>query len=959
LKIRRVHFKSFGIFREQTLEDIHPGLVVIAGPNRAGKTTFMTALRYLGYGLPPKGIIPPPPTGQHDFNADVELDNGSLHNISILGYSKPKVSPLCGGKEISIEEIFNVDGFTYRQVFTISLDELKQLPEGLKSKDEQYLQVVLLGGGWSDALRLTRIREELEKKAYAIGRTRGAKNVGQFKNYWETIKEGINERNEANKQLELYYLKKRELDELCHKTIPELEKILEEKRRLRERLEILKDHYDSYEQWAILSQKIMQPHNRHLLDTYPEGGLDRAKELREKYAACILEYQNYRKKFDAAVGMDKLNAFIDHADTLEAYRKQLSGWKEKVNAYLEKKQSHQNEQDELEQKMKRLNTAWGGDLKILDSIKLDLVKEESLHEAIENFRASNDRIREIKCQKKQLQLKIKKKEEQKRNLGDPGGKFPRGFTATIGLGVVLILLISFIFRPTTVLAAGMVMASGIIAYFFWHHSKNSQVITSRNAIDREITALKDEMTSLEAEEMSLTNTLGELTDRLKEIKRDLKLEENVPSTRLMDIYREIKNLRERYIRWNSEYSSLKQQREKLVSLLSEIRSTLDMLKLNTFDFKGEEDIIDTSGEIFDAVDKAGSYLELARKLSMAAGEKAGLEKNIIDLLKKENPLFKVSFPEADDLQETLVSFIKRGELFEKLKQDERLCSELRQALLTSLNTERRRVLLQDLNSKSASDGEWLLEAFGRLFNAYASKTEVASQLNHTCNQIEDLEKQIENAKERKTILELEIENLASDTKLREAYRKIYTAKKGMEKLAEQYAVLKLAAMLVEGVHKSLIENTRASLLNSASTVFSKITSGEYEEILLTENDLPAGFKVKAAESKNELTANSLSRATKEQLFLSVRLSRIRGIKPPLPVIFDDSLVNFDPNHGRQAAQIIAELAQTHQVFVLTCHPELVKYLKSCTRSAQYWSLKKGKFRGPYDSPAEILKLLNA
>jgi len=959
LKIRRVHFKSFGIFREQTLEDIHPGLVVIAGPNRAGKTTFMTALRYLGYGLPPKGIIPPPPTGQHDFNADVELDDGSLYNISILGYSKPKVSPLGGGKEISIEEIFSVDSFTYKQVFTISLDELKQLPEGLKSKDEQYLQVVLLGGGWSDTLCLTRIREELEKKAYAIGRTRGTKNIGQFKNYWETIKEGIKERNEANKQTELYYQKKKELEELCHKTIPELEKILEEKRRLRERLEILKDHYNSYEQWAILSQKIMQPHNRQLLDTYPEGGLDRAKELKGKYAACILEYQNYRRKFDAAVGMDKLNVFIEHADTLEAYQNQLSGWREKVNAYLEKTQWHQDEQAELEQHMQRLNTAWGRDLKILDSIKLDLIKEESLHEALEDLKAANSRIREIECHKKQLQLKIKKKEEQKRYLGDPGGKFPRGFTAMVGLGIVLILLISFIFRPATVLAAGMVMASGIIAYFFWYHAKNSQLISGRNAIDREITDLKDEMISLEAEEASLTNTLEEITVQLKEIKKDLNLDGNTPCTRLMDLYREIKNLRERYIRWNSEYSSLKQQREKLVSLLSEIRSTLDMLKLNTFEFKGGEDIIDTSGEIFDAVGKACSYLELARKLSTAAEEKTGLEKNIINLLKKEILLFKMPFPEADDLQEALASFIKRGELFEKLKEDERLCSELRQALLTSLNTERRRVLLQDLNSKGGSDGEWLLEAFGRLFNAYASKAEVVSQLNHIYNQIQNLEKQKENAKERKTILELEIENLASDTKLREAYRKIYSAKKGMEKLAEQYAVFKLAAMLVEGVHKNLIENTKASLLNSASTVFSKITSGEYEEILLNENDLPAGFRIKTAESKNEFTANSLSRATKEQLFLSVRLSRIRGIKPPLPVIFDDSLVNFDPNHSRQAAQLIAELAQTHQVFVLTCHPELVEYLKSCSRSAQYWSLKEGIFRGPYDSPAKILKLLNA
>ena len=147
MKLLRIYFKSFGILREQTMEEIHPGLVIIAGPNRAGKTTFMTALRYLGYGLPRKDFIPPSLTGQHDYNADVELMDRSRYNIHILGNSKPKVSPLGSWQEIEIADIFHdLDGFTYRQVFTISLDELRRIPEGLAGKEEQNLQVVLLGG---------------------------------------------------------------------------------------------------------------------------------------------------------------------------------------------------------------------------------------------------------------------------------------------------------------------------------------------------------------------------------------------------------------------------------------------------------------------------------------------------------------------------------------------------------------------------------------------------------------------------------------------------------------------------------------------------------------------------------------------------------------------------------------------------------------------------------------------
>mgnify|MGYP001409752486 CR=1 FL=1 len=54
MKIRRLFIKDFGIFHNELLEDIAPGLVVIGGHNRAGKTTFLELLRYLPFGFPRK-----------------------------------------------------------------------------------------------------------------------------------------------------------------------------------------------------------------------------------------------------------------------------------------------------------------------------------------------------------------------------------------------------------------------------------------------------------------------------------------------------------------------------------------------------------------------------------------------------------------------------------------------------------------------------------------------------------------------------------------------------------------------------------------------------------------------------------------------------------------------------------------------------------------------------------------
>jgi len=111
-----------------------------------------------------------------------------------------------------------------------------------------------------------------------------------------------------------------------------------------------------------------------------------------------------------------------------------------------------------------------------------------------------------------------------------------------------------------------------------------------------------------------------------------------------------------------------------------------------------------------------------------------------------------------------------------------------------------------------------------------------------------------------------------------------------------------------------------------------------------------------ADGQTQQTAE-LSRATAEQLFLAIRLARIRRHESSLPVLLDDSLTNFDPSHHVRTLQTISELADTNQVFLLTCHPELLERVDTHTDSAQYWSLDDGQFNGPYSKPDDPCELL--
>jgi len=76
----------------------------------------------------------------------------------------------------------------------------------------------------------------------------------------------------------------------------------------------------------------------------------------------------------------------------------------------------------------------------------------------------------------------------------------------------------------------------------------------------------------------------------------------------------------------------------------------------------------------------------------------------------------------------------------------------------------------------------------------------------------------------------------------------------------------------------------------------------------------------------------LSRGTREQLFLSLRMALVglyarRGAT--MPLVLDDVLVNFDTERARAAAGVLRDFAAAgHQLLVFTCHEHLAALFES-------------------------------
>ncbi len=159
--------------------------------------------------------------------------------------------------------------------------------------------------------------------------------------------------------------------------------------------------------------------------------------------------------------------------------------------------------------------------------------------------------------------------------------------------------------------------------------------------------------------------------------------------------------------------------------------------------------------------------------------------------------------------------------------------------------------------------------------------------------------------------------------------------------------------VLECIRSEYEQHRQPETLAVASNYMHQLTGGEYtriwtplaDDILLVENA--------AGES---LPLDVLSRGTREQLFLSVRLALVanfasRGIK--LPMVLDDVLVNFDAVRTQRAAQVLCEFAADgHQLLLFTCHEHMWQMFKSLDADC-----RRLHNRGLAEQPAPVIDVL--
>ncbi|PKP54621.1 MAG: hypothetical protein CVT90_00310 [Candidatus Altiarchaeales archaeon HGW-Altiarchaeales-3] len=148
----------------------------------------------------------------------------------------------------------------------------------------------------------------------------------------------------------------------------------------------------------------------------------------------------------------------------------------------------------------------------------------------------------------------------------------------------------------------------------------------------------------------------------------------------------------------------------------------------------------------------------------------------------------------------------------------------------------------------------------------------------------------------------------------------------LKKKSEEWSMLILARNIMGKAIEKYEQERQPGVIKEAQSFFLKMTLGRYSRIFAPLDEAKIYVEDKDGRRKD---IQDLSRGTAEQLYLSLRFGFVREFSKraeSLPIIFDDILVNFDPERFRAACEAIKELAKTNQILYFTCHPESVNLL---------------------------------
>ncbi len=156
------------------------------------------------------------------------------------------------------------------------------------------------------------------------------------------------------------------------------------------------------------------------------------------------------------------------------------------------------------------------------------------------------------------------------------------------------------------------------------------------------------------------------------------------------------------------------------------------------------------------------------------------------------------------------------------------------------------------------------------------------------------------------------EALGQESALRASLKQVRSR---IERLEETYAALEVAQKALSTATSELQRRFAPRIAKRAQELFSKLTDGRYEKVMLAED---LSIHVSAQQEPTTRPSQWRSDGTVDQLYLALRLAVAEELTPDAPLVLDDAMVRFDDKRLETALNILTEMAEDKQVILFTC-----------------------------------------
>ena len=212
-----------------------------------------------------------------------------------------------------------------------------------------------------------------------------------------------------------------------------------------------------------------------------------------------------------------------------------------------------------------------------------------------------------------------------------------------------------------------------------------------------------------------------------------------------------------------------------------------------------------------------------------------------------------------------------------------------------------------------------LDAFRQAL-AVSDSNALEAESNRLSEQHQHLESRRDDLREERGGIDAELARLTGEEESSALRLRRHALVEQLRECAGQWSRLTIAEALLEKTRQKFEQERQPSVIRHAQDFFADVTGQRYRRLYA-----PIGEQTITVTDANDTARQptELSRGTREQLYLALRFGLIREFgehAERLPVIVDEALVNFDPARATLAAQAFAQLSQTNQVLVFTCHP---------------------------------------